>query len=452
MKNKKQFPEKFFFGAASASYQVEGAAFEDGRGLSVWDTFVEQPGKIKYNHTGEKACNHYHLYKQDIALMKEIGLEAYRFSIAWTRVLPEGFGKVNKKGIGFYDKLVDELLSADIVPWVTLFHWDYPYSLYNRGGWLNRDSSDWFAEYTEVVVNALSDRVENWFTHNEPQVVALLGHVTGEHAPGIKLGKRDELNIIHNILLSHGKSVQVIRSSAKVEPKIGFAPVNNSAMPLTNSPEDIQAAKDAVFKTNGSHSWNTSWWSDPVFFGTYPEDELKDVEHLMPTIMEDDMKTIQQSLDFYGMNLYSGAIISADKNKSFTQNEKFVGEPETHMEWTVRPDVLYWQSKFIYERYQVPIIVTENGMASHDWVSEDGKVHDPARIDFASRYLKAYQQAIEDGVEALGYFHWTIMDNFEWAEGYSKRFGMIHVDFETQKRTLKDSAYWYQNIIKEHAV
>jgi beta-glucosidase len=448
MNNTKQFPKDFFFGAASASYQVEGAAFEDGRGLSIWDTFTEQPEKIKYGHTGAIACDHYHRYKQDVALMKQVGLEAYRFSISWTRVLPNGVGAINPKGIAFYDKLVDELLEANITPWATLYHWDFPYALYNRGGWLNRDSSDWFAEYTKVVVEALSDRVQNWFTHNEPQVVAYLGHKIGEHAPGVKLGKRDELNLIHNILLSHGKSVQAIRAYAKATPKVGLAPVNISAMPASESPEDIQAAKDHVFQSKGVHASGTTWWSDPAFFGEYPQEAFKEVEHLMPQIKADDMKTIQQPLDFYGMNLYSGAIISADPQKSFEQYEKQLGEPETHFEWTVRPEVLYWQSKFIYERYQAPIVVTENGLASTDWIALDGGVHDPARIDYTSRYLKAYQRAIEDGVEALGYFHWTIMDNFEWAEGYSKRFGMIHVDFETQKRTLKDSAYWYQNLIK----
>lgn len=452
MTTKKEFPKDFFFGAASASYQVEGAAFEDGRGLSIWDTFTEQPRKIKYGHTGAVACDHYHRYKDDVAMMKEIGLQAYRFSISWPRLIPNGTGAINQKGIAFYDKLVDELLDANITPWATLFHWDYPYALYNRGGWLNRDSSDWFADYTKIVVDALSDRVQNWFTHNEPQVVAFLGHITGEHAPGLKLGKRDELNIIHNMLLSHGKSAQVIRSSAKTEPKVGFAPVNVSAMPLTDSTEDIQAAKDFVFATGKSHAWGTTWWSDPVFFGEYPQEAFKKVEHLMPEIKANDMKTIQQPLDFYGMNLYSGAIIAANSAESFGHHDKSIGEPETHVEWTVRPEVLYWQSKFIYERYQAPIVVTENGMASHDWVALDGGVHDPARIDYASRYVKAYLKAVDEGVDALGYFHWTIMDNFEWAEGYSKRFGMIHVDYETQKRTFKDSAYWYQNLIKERAI
>ena len=452
MKNKKPFPKEFFFGVASSSYQIEGAAFDDGRGLSIWDTFTAQPGKIRYDHTGAIACDHYHRYQEDVALMQKIGIQAYRFSIAWPRILPNGIGEINPKGIDFYDKLVDQLLEVNITPWATLFHWDFPYALYNRGGWLNRESSDWFAEYTKVVVEALSDRVQNWFTHNEPQVVTFLGHINGEHAPGVMLGKRDELNIIHNILLSHGKSVQAIRTYAKTEPKVGFAPVNVSAMPATNSPEDIQAAKNYVIQTGESQAWSTSWWSDPAFFGEYPQEAFQAVEHLMPEIKPDDMKTIQQPLDFYGMNLYSGAIISADPEKSFGQNEKQLGDPETHLEWTVRPEVLYWQSKFIYERYQSPIVVTENGLASTDWIAVDGGVHDPARIDYATRYLKAYQSAIEEGVEALGYFHWTIMDNFEWAEGYTKRFGLIHVDFETQKRTLKDSAYWYQNLIKERKI
>jgi beta-glucosidase len=441
------FPRKFAWGSATASYQVEGAARDDGKGLSVWDEMCRQPGKIWGGHTGDVSCDHYHKYKEDVALMSEIGLNAYRFSISWPRVIPAGTGKVNAKGLAFYDKLVDELLRNGIDPWVTLFHWDYPYELYCRGGWLNRDSADWFADYARVIVDRLSDRVSHWMTQNEPQCYIGLGHQYGEHAPGLRLGFGDILLACHHSLLAHGKATQVIRAHAKSKPKIGAAPVGIVKMPLANTPRDIQAARKCMFSIFDKNCWNNTWFADPMVFGRYPADGIKLFGKEMPEIKTGDMKTICQPLDFYGANIYHGQLIKATKDGHMTPPSP-IGRPMTSMEWEVAPAALYWGPKFLYERYKLPIVVTENGMANCDWVQLDGKVHDSSRIDFLSRYLAEYGRAIEDGVKAEGYFVWSLMDNFEWAHGYKQRFGLVHVDYGTGKRTPKDSAYWYREVIQ----
>jgi len=445
-----QFPEQFTWGAAAASYQIEGAAREDGKGLSVWDMLCRRPGKIWNGHTGDIACNHYHRYKEDVAIMKEIGLQAYRFSISWPRVMPDGTGAVNEKGLEFYDRLVDELLAAGIQPWATLFHWDLPYELYCRGHWLNPDMPQWFADYTRVIVDRLSDRVTNWMTLNEPQCFIGIGLHAAFHAPGDKLGLHELLRAAHNVLLSHGRAVQVIRSHAKSKATIGWAPVGVVAMPVTNTPADIEAARKSMFDVQAYASWNplwnNTWFGDPVVFGKYPEDGLKIYGDAVPVVREGDMKIISEPIDFYGANIYVGTEIKADVN----------GEPEkipdtftplTAFKWTVHPETLYWGPRFLHERYKLPIVITENGLSNADWVSLDGRVHDLQRVDFLARHLRELCRAIGDGVDVRGYFQWSIMDNFEWAEGYKERFGLVHVDYTTQKRTLKDSAYFYNKVI-----
>jgi beta-glucosidase len=442
------FGKDFIWGAASASYQVEGAALEDGKGLSVWDMFCKKSGVIWGDHNGDIACDHYHRYLEDVALMKEIGLRAYRFSISWPRIIPEGTGKVNQKGVDFYSRLVDELLRADIVPFVTLFHWDYPYDLFCRGGWLNPYSSDWFADYTSAVVDALSDRVTNWFTLNEPSVFIELGHHYGNHAPGQKYSFREILRVTHNVLLGHGKSVMAIRARSKRPCKVGYVPVGNVMIPASDSQADIDAARQATFSVHANDSvWNNTWFSDPVFFGHYPEDGLKLYRDNLPSIGDNDMATIGQSIDFYAFNNYTSRMVRAGANGTPELVPHPVGKPITAMTWSVIPEGLYWGSKFFWERYQKPIYITENGMASMDWISLDGKVHDPQRIDYMTRYLQSLQCAVDEGVQVNGYFYWSITDNFEWAEGYKQRFGLIFVDYPTQKRVMKDSAYWYQSII-----
>lgn len=444
------FSENFVWGASTASYQIEGAAFEDGKGLSVWDMCCKRPKFVKDGDTGNVACDHYHKYKDDIKIMKQLGLKAYRMSISWPRVLPEGIGNINEKGLYFYDKLIDELLENGIEPYVTIFHWDYPYELYKKGGWLNPDSSDWFAEYTKVIVERFSDRVTHWMTQNEPQCYIGLGHSVGIHAPGLKLDNSDILVASHNSLLAHGKAVQVIRKYSKKECEIGYAPVGVTSYPESNSKEDIEAARMAMFNFYEPTHWNNTWWMDPVFLGKYPQDGLKVYEQWLPNIKPDDMKTICQPIDFLGVNIYNGAKVRMGKDGKPEYVKKSVGYDQTSFKWPVTPEALYWGPKFLYERYNKPIIITENGLSNADWVNVDGKVHDPQRIDFLYRYIREFKRAAADGVDTKGYFSWSLLDNFEWAEGYNERFGLVHVDFNTLKRTIKDSGYWYKTVIESN--
>lgn len=447
------FKKDFLWGAAAASYQIEGAWNADGKGMSVWDHFTEKPGAVYQGHSGKEACDHYHRYKEDVAIMKELGLKSYRFSLSWPRVLAEGTGKINEKGLDFYSRLVDELLAADIVPFPTLFHWDYPYELYIRGGWLNPDSSDWFAEYTSAVADKLSDRVDRWFTLNEPQVFIELGHMKGEHAPGLKLQQRDRVRMMHNVLLSHGKSVKVLREKGNDKTRIGMAPVCKVVIPADKNEASVNAARDLMFAPDTEetfNAWTNSWWLDPVFFGKYPEESLKALGKYLPEGYEKDMEIISQPIDFLGNNHYHGFYVSAGDRGEPVFVPADSGEPMTGFNWRITPEGIYWGPKFLYERYGKPIIITENGLSNKDWVSLDGKVHDPQRIDFTHRYLKEYKRAAEDGVDLEGYFHWSIMDNFEWAAGYRERFGLVYVDYMTQKRTIKDSGFWYKEVIESN--
>jgi beta-glucosidase len=441
------FPAGFTWGVAAASYQVEGAAAEDGRGESVWDMLCRKPGAVWNGHTGDIACDHYHRYREDVAIMKAMGVNAYRLSVAWPRVLPGGTGAVNAKGLAFYDRLVDELLAAGVTPWITMFHWDFPLALYKRGGWLNRDSADWFADYATVVVRRLGDRVRDWMTHNEPQCTIGLGHQTGVHAPGDKLATAEWLLAGHNLLRSHGKCAQAIRAASPGHCRIGYAPVGHGAMPASASAADVKAAREWTFAVKQADSWNASWWMDPVVFGKYPADGLKLFGANAPAACCDDMETIRQPLDFVGMNIYHCRTVKAGKDGCPVEAPRAPGYPINTFTWPVAPSSLYWLPKFWQERYGLPIVITENGMCNTDWVSLDGKVHDPQRIDFLRRYLMELRRAAADGVDVRGYFQWSIMDNFEWAEGYKQRFGLVHVDYQTQKRTPKDSAWWYRDVI-----
>jgi beta-glucosidase len=441
------FPANFIWGAAASSYQIEGGAQEDGKGLSIWDMLCREPGKIWADNTGVIACDHYHKYEEDVRLMGQIGLKAYRLSISWPRVIPGGTGETNEKGLDFYDRLVDSLLENRVEPWITLFHWDYPYALYCRGGWLNRDSAEWFAEYTKVIVDKLSDRVSHWVTQNEPQCYIGLGHQAGAHAPGLKLGFSDVLLAAHHSLLAHGKAVQIIRSHARRKPTIGAALAGIVKIPFSNNHEDIETARQCMFSVTARNCWSNTWFADPIVFGRYPDDGLKLFEKEMPEIGEDDMKTISQPLDFYGVNIYNGETVQATDNGCFVPVPTPDGPALTTMEWEVKPEALYWGPRFLSERYELPVVVTENGMANCDWVHADGKVHDPQRIDYLTRYLHEYKRAIDNGIPCKGYFLWSLMDNFEWAYGYKQRFGIIYVDYTTGKRTMKDSAYWYHDVI-----
>ncbi len=455
------FPKTFAWGAATAAYQIEGAARSDGKGLSVWDAFCRQPGRIREGHTGDTACDHVQRYADDVGLMRDLGLTAYRFSISWPRVLPDGVGATNDAGLAFYDRLVDELLAADIEPWATLFHWDYPHSLYCRGGWLNPRSPDWFAEYARVVVDRLSDRVTHWITLNEPQAFLGLGHERGVHAPGDRHGRHEVLLATHHALLAHGKAVRVIREHAKRPPTIGWAPVGITSAPASDSPANVEAAREAMFEVDGNWQdrdpghpgdvWNNAWFGDPVVFGHYPEAGLRAFGEAVPPHSDEEMRIIGEPIDFYGANIYNADVIRATPDGHRAKVAPPVGAPVTAFKWDIVPASLYWGPRFLHERYQLPIIITENGLSGLDWISEDGQCHDPQRIDYLSRHLAALERAVSDGVDVSGYFVWSLLDNFEWAEGYRERFGLVHVDFETQTRTPKDSAFWYRDFIQRAA-
>lgn len=442
------FPSNFQWGVATASYQIEGSASMAGGGSSVWDMFCERPGAIADHSNGSVACDHYHRYREDAALMKELGIPNYRCSVSWPRVIPDGIGKVSLEGLGFYDRLLDELLANGVQPHLTLFHWDLPYDLYLRGGWLNRDLTDWFADYTQIIVDKLGDRVASWMTLNEPQCFVELGLHNGRHAPGETKNFKEVLLCAHHALLAHGKAVQVIRARSANPTRIGWAPVGAPCVPQTDAPADIDAAREAMFTCTAETMWCNTWWNDPVFFGEYPRPELAAYGSKAPVPKQGDMETICQPLDFFGANIYTGEIIRADP---VTGDPVHLPHPpgigRTIYHWAVMPEALYWGPKFFYERYGKPIVVTENGMGLSDWIAIDGKIHDPQRVDYLKRYISAFHRAADDGVEVEGYFLWSFMDNFEWNEGYRFRFGLVHVDYETQRRTPKESAYWYRELI-----
>ncbi|MEO7600506.1 MAG: GH1 family beta-glucosidase [Opitutus sp.] len=445
------FPKSFTWGAAAAAYQIEGAWDTDGRGPSVWDVFSQQPGKVFDNHNGNVACDHYHRWREDIALMKEGGLQAYRMSLAWPRIQPTGTGKINASGLAFYDRLIDGLLDAGITPWVTLYHWDLPQALQQRGGFLNRDVVEWFGDYATIVADRLGDRVKHWMTFNEPPVVMGLGYHEGMFAPGLKLPFADCLLGAHHLLMAHGRAVQALRSGCNGQVKIAIAHTSRERIPATESQADIEAARSDYFASTTKAMWNLSWWADPVVFGKYPEDGVNEFGADMPKISAGDMKLISQKTDFIAYNCYSGWQVKAGANGP----EKVpggwgIGNARGTLPWLeVAPSAPYWAARFQTERYKLPLVFSENGYCNTDFVHLDGKVHDPQRIDFVRRYLRGIQRAVDEGIPVAGYFYWSILDNFEWAEGYKDRFGLIHVDYQTQKRTPKDSFYWYRDTIAD---
>lgn len=443
------FQKDFAWGVATSAYQIEGAAFEGGRGLSVWDTFCRQPGKIFEGHTGDVACDHYHRFREDVALMAELGVKAYRFSICWPRVIPDGTGAVNEEGIRFYSDLIDELLAHNITPFVTMFHWDYPVALYHRGGWLNPESPKWFAQYAELLAKRFGDRVKHWMTLNEPQCFIGLAHIQTVQAPGVKVLDGEALQMAHNVMLAHGLAVQAVRANVPGS-IVGYAPTSVATIPATDSQADVDAARDAYMKiTDDDWNWHTTWWSDPVILGRYPEDGMKRFEKHLGFIKPDDFKIMCQPLDFLGQNIYRGNTVRHTED-GFAFVDRAPGAAKTANNWNIDPQALYWAPKFLQERYHLPIVITENGMTCHDAVSLDGKVHDPNRINYLARYLHELRRASDDGVDIMGYFQWSLMDNFEWADGYNERFGIVYVDYETQKRIPKDSFYWYQKVISEN--
>lgn len=446
------FSKDFVWGAATSSIQIEGASREDGKGENIWDVFCREPGKICDGQNAEIACDHYHRYREDVKMMKEMGLKAYRFSIDWSRVFPEGKGSVNEKGIQFYNNLIDALLESGIEPYVTLYHWELPYEIYKCGGWMNPGIVEWFGEYAKLVAERFSDRVSHFFTLNEPQCFVGQGFVTGNHAPGVKAPLRDTFEMAHNAMKAHGRAVQMLRQYGKQPLTIGYAPTCGMFYPETNKPEDIEAARQAMFampEDDSNWAWNVAWWSDPVILGRYPEEGLARYEKYLPKITDADLKLMSEPIDVYGQNIYNGRCVRMGADGKPEYVERFAGSPRTAAGWPVTPECLLWGPKFLYERYQKPIYITENGISCTDVISADGKVHDSNRIDFLAGYLKALKEASQTA-DIRGYFLWSLMDNFEWSLGYTERFGLVYVDFRTQERIWKDSAYWYRDIIQSN--
>lgn len=441
------FPENFAWGAATAAYQIEGGWDADGKGPSVWDAFCERDGAIVGRQHGRIACDHHRLWREDVATMRWLGLRAYRFSVSWPRIMPEGTGAVNEAGLDFYDRLVDELVDNGVQPWLTLFHWDLPQALQWRGGWLNPDIPRWFADYTRVVVERLGDRVKHWMTLNEPQCFIGLGLRDGTHAPGLKYDWPDVLQAGHHALLAHGRAVQAIRAHGSGH-RIGWAPVVGPRIPLTESSADIAAARAETFAFRQKSVWSNSWWGDPVILGRYPEDGLRAFGAAAPRFTEAEMALISTPIDFYGLNTYHGERIRAGADGQPEPVPAAPGGPITLTHWPVAFDVLRWAARFCHERYGKPVVVTENGISMSDWVMADGRIHDPQRIDYLQRHLLGLAAARRDGVPIEGYFVWSLLDNFEWQEGFRQRFGLVHVDYATQRRSPKDSAHWYREVIR----
>lgn len=451
-----RFPKDFLWGVAAAAYQIEGAVTEDGRGQSIWDTFTAQPGRVKNNETGEVACDHYHRYREDVALMQELGVDAYRFSIAWSRVMPTGSGEINGRGLDFYDRLVDELLAANIKPAATLFHWDLPQPLEDKGGWLSRDTAALLADYAAVVGARLGDRVHMWMPLNEPMVFSMFGYATGHHAPGKALGF-GALPVVHHLLLGHGLATQALRAAGAGN--IGIASNHAPTWAAAEAEEDREAAE--------AYDTLVNWmYADPILRGCYP-DEL--IAAGMPDGWEQDMATIATPLDWFGINYYQPVLVAAPGSPAGGsvamegarlpeglpfEPRDLTDYPTTDFGWPVVPDGLREIVMIFHERYGhalPPLYVTESGCSYHDTVGPDGAVHDPARVDYHDAHLRSLNTAIAAGVDVRGYFAWSILDNFEWAAGYQERFGLVHVDYETLKRTPKDSYYWYQKMIQSRS-
>ena len=442
------FPKGFVWGTAASSYQIEGAWNEDGKGESIWDRFSHTPGKIFDGSNGNVACDHYHRYQEDIRLMKELGLKAYRFSISWPRVLPAGKGKANPKGLDFYERLTDALWAAGIEPFVTLYHWDLPQKLQEEGGWANREIAAHFEAYANAVSCRLGDRVHNWMTHNEPWVAAFVGHLYGEHAPGIK-DLKTALQAAHHILLSHGRALPVLRANGDRNTKVGIANNLEWVNPFTQSEKDLAAAlrHDGAFNR---------WFLDPLFKGSYPQDMLEWYGNKIPRMEVEDLKTISIPIDFLGVNYYTRRTIAHDDKGDFIKVKRiryhFV--PHANFEqWEVNPEGLYLLLRRVHQEYGEPVMyVTESGTPIGEEVRPDGTVSDPERLDYLKRHFAAAWHAIQEGVKLRGYFVWSLMDNFEWAYGYSKRFGLTYVDYTTQKRTVKESGRWYADTIRRNGI
>ncbi len=443
------FPADFLWGAATSSYQIEGAAHEDGRGLSIWDQFAAIPGKVYQGENGDVAADHYHRMPEDVALMAELGLNAYRFSIAWPRILPQGTGTVNGRGLDFYDRLVDTLLARGITPLATLYHWDLPLALHAKGGWLNRDTAFAFADYADVVARRLGDRVDRWVTLNEPWCSAYLGYENGKHAPGIR-DKQSAYIAAHHLLLAHGLALPHLRAHTPQSAQLGIT-LNLTPIYAANElPETLRAVEWA-------DKMNNRWLLDPIFRGNYPEGLFADAGVSPPPIQDGDLDIIATPIDLLGVNNYSRSLIRAhvgqngagdDTIKRYEHVALVAGSLYTEMGWEVYPRALTDVLVRVHRDYAPRgIAVTENGAAFADQWDGSDHVSDPQRVHYLREHIRALEQALAQGVPLRGYFVWSLLDNFEWAEGYSKRFGIVYIDYPTQRRIVKDSGRWYAAFI-----
>ncbi|MDH3214048.1 MAG: GH1 family beta-glucosidase [Myxococcales bacterium] len=434
------FPSDFVWGAATAAYQIEGAVDADGRGESIWDRFSHTPGRTLNGETGDVACDHYHRFREDVTIMRDLGVEAYRFSIAWPRIIPDGTGRVNQAGLDFYDRLVHELLEAGITPFPTLYHWDLPQPLEDAGGWPLRATAHAFAEYAAVVGERLGDRVKDWWTINEPWCVAELGYRYGDHAPG-RHDPHDALAASHHVLLAHGLGMQALRAAIPAA-QVGIVTNHDFRVPRSDHVSDRRASELG-------HAVNSRWYLDPIYLGEYPELAVHHHRWDQEQIFPGDMEIISSPVDHHGINYYTRTIERDEGVDDLERPQPIVEAalPRTTMGWEIYPDGLRDLLVRLNNDYNLPsVYITENGAAFPDEVI-DGEVHDSNRTEFLQRHLAAAAEAMNAGVPLSGYFVWSLMDNFEWARGYGQRFGLVHVDYDTQKRTLKDSANWYRAML-----
>ena len=434
------FPADFLWGSATASYQIEGAWQADGKGESIWDRFSHTPGKVANGDTGDVACDHYHRWREDIALLRELGFGAYRFSISWPRVFPAGRGSLNQAGIDFYDQIVDGLLAAGIKPFITLYHWDLPQALQDLGGWANRDVAFWYSDYADAVSRRLGDRVQHWITHNEPWVVAFLGELYGLHAPGNHDLARS-LQVAHHLLLSHGLALEPLRANTGSAGQLGITLNFTPGYPATDREEDHAAAE----RYNG---FNNRWFVHALVRGHYPEDMVELYGRAMAQVHANDLPVISRPCDFLGVNYYTRAVCRFDRHEFLQVAEVKQKAPHTEMGWEVYPQGLYDLLTWLHRDYQPrQLFITENGAAFADQPDARGEIHDTQRQDYLQAHFDAASRALAAGVPLRGYFIWSLMDNFEWAHGYSKRFGLVYVDYATQKRTIKQSGRWLRGSI-----
>ena len=443
------FRDDFVWGVAASAYQVEGRDPDDGGGAMVWDRYIAD-GRTPDGYDASVTCDHMHRFEEDYALMRTLSVKAYRFSVSWARLIPDGTGEVNPKAVSLYRNMILSMKKNGIEPYLTLYHWELPLALHEKGGWTNDDIVEWFGYYAKVVAENFSDICTNFITLNEPQCFVGIGYQSGWQAPGLKLPHKEVFRVAHNALKAHGIACINLRKYAKQPIRIGYSPTCGMAYPATTSPEDIEMARKVLFgfyNPMDNWTWNVSWFSDPVFLGHYPEEGLNKFKEYLPKITKEDMELIHQPLDFMGQNIYNGYVVKkgADGEPEFVKRP--AGHPKTAVGWPVTPECFYWGVKMLYERYKLPVYITENGMSCHDDVSLDGRVHDPNRINFLDLYISALQKASDEGVDIRGYFLWTFLDNFEWDRGFTERFGIVHVDFTTLRRTVKDSAYWYKKVI-----